>query len=90
MTCSELLVTGTPAVLVPAPDVAEDHQTHNALAMEATGAARVLRERNLTGESLAETVREMLVSADDTNAFNLKPSPRLAYYSRHNRRTVCL
>ena len=39
LTCSELLVTETPAVLVPSPNVAADHQTLNAKAVDAIGAA---------------------------------------------------
>lgn len=47
ITCSELMVTGTPAVLVPSPNGAEDHQTKNALSMTRAGAARLLREADL-------------------------------------------
>jgi UDP-N-acetylglucosamine--N-acetylmuramyl-(pentapeptide) pyrophosphoryl-undecaprenol N-acetylglucosamine transferase len=39
ITCSELMVTGTPSVLVPSPNVAEDHQTYNARSMAYAGAA---------------------------------------------------
>lgn len=35
--CSELAATGTPALLIPSPNVAEDHQTKNAEAMAALG-----------------------------------------------------
>jgi len=37
ITCSELLATATPSVLVPSPNVAEDHQTFNAVEMENAG-----------------------------------------------------
>lgn len=50
ITCSELMVTGTPAVLVPSPNVAEDHQTKNALSMTRAGAARLLREADLLAD----------------------------------------
>ncbi len=59
ITCSELMVTGTPAVLVPSPNVAEDHQTHNARSMEKAGAARLLPEADLDAQ-LVETVRALL------------------------------
>ena len=42
ITCSELMVTATPSVLVPSPNVAEDHQTHNARALERADAAVLL------------------------------------------------
>ena len=44
---TELKVTGTPSVLVPSPNVAGDHQTPNARAMEAAGAAVHLPETAL-------------------------------------------
>ncbi len=47
ITCSELMVTGTPAILVPSPNVAEDHQTKNARSMEHAGAALLLPEAAL-------------------------------------------
>lgn len=39
LTLSELAIVGKPAVLVPSPNVAEDHQTRNAQALERKGAA---------------------------------------------------
>jgi len=47
ITCSELLVTGTPAILVPSPHVAADHQTKNAQSMERYGAALMVVEEEL-------------------------------------------
>lgn len=50
ISCSELMVTGSPAVLIPSPHVAEDHQTKNARSMERAGAAKVLSETELQTE----------------------------------------
>jgi UDP-N-acetylglucosamine--N-acetylmuramyl-(pentapeptide) pyrophosphoryl-undecaprenol N-acetylglucosamine transferase len=47
-TCAELLVTGTPSLLVPSPNVAEDHQTHNARSLVANGSAELLSEADLS------------------------------------------
>jgi len=47
ITCSELMVTATPAILVPSPNVAEDHQTKNAQSMAAAGAAILIPETKL-------------------------------------------
>jgi UDP-N-acetylglucosamine--N-acetylmuramyl-(pentapeptide) pyrophosphoryl-undecaprenol N-acetylglucosamine transferase len=55
-TCAELAVAGKAALLVPFAGAADDHQTTNARALEAAGAARVLEERALTGESLARAI----------------------------------
>lgn len=40
--CAELLVTGTPSILIPSPHVAGDHQTKNAKAMQNQGASLVV------------------------------------------------
>jgi UDP-N-acetylglucosamine--N-acetylmuramyl-(pentapeptide) pyrophosphoryl-undecaprenol N-acetylglucosamine transferase len=53
MTTAEQLNAGLPAILVPLPTSAEDHQLHNARALEAAGAARVLPESELTPQRLA-------------------------------------
>ena len=68
VTCAELLATATPAVLVPSPNVAEDHQTANAREMERAGAATTISEAELPRgdgdeeamERLARTVWEVV------------------------------
>ncbi len=47
LTCSELLCTATPSILVPSIHVAEDHQTKNAQSMERIGAAICVPEEDL-------------------------------------------
>lgn len=59
ITCSELMVTRTPSILVPSPNVAEDHQTKNARSMARGGAAVLLPEKELS-EKLVATVQELL------------------------------
>src|SRR5690625_1149754 len=46
-TCSELMNIGKPAILVPSPHVAGDHQTKNAASLARTGAAILLKEEML-------------------------------------------
>ncbi len=53
LTCSELAATGTPAVLVPSPNVTADHQTRNAAALADAGAAVLLPEPRLAAEFAA-------------------------------------
>lgn len=59
--CSELLVTGTPSILVPSPTVAENHQSRNAEAMLAFGASITIPESELSADKLCSVVRETLV-----------------------------
>jgi len=60
----ELASHGTPAVLVPYPQAAADHQTGNARWMEAAGAAVIISDSQLTADLLRETVEGIL--ADPT------------------------
>ena len=62
-TLSELTVFGKPAVLIPYPYAAHDHQRLNALALEEAGAADVIVEQELTSPGLAETIRALLGDA---------------------------
>lgn len=59
MTTAELVNQGLPAILVPLPTAAEDHQTHNARALEAAGAARMLPESELSAERLAHELERV-------------------------------
>jgi UDP-N-acetylglucosamine--N-acetylmuramyl-(pentapeptide) pyrophosphoryl-undecaprenol N-acetylglucosamine transferase len=52
MTTSEFLAWGIPAILVPLPSAAADHQSRNAESLEASGAAVHLPESTVTGPSL--------------------------------------
>jgi UDP-N-acetylglucosamine--N-acetylmuramyl-(pentapeptide) pyrophosphoryl-undecaprenol N-acetylglucosamine transferase len=56
MTCSELAATGLPAVLVPYPYAADDHQRRNADTLVAAGAAAMILDRELDGARLAEAL----------------------------------
>ena len=59
MTLSELKAAGRASVLIPSPNVAENHQYHNAMVLQSHGAAVVIEEKDLTGELLCETVKEL-------------------------------
>ncbi len=60
---AELAAAGKPAILVPFPFAADDHQAKNAAAMERAGAARVIRDAALNGRMLFEAV--MALKDDD-------------------------
>jgi UDP-N-acetylglucosamine--N-acetylmuramyl-(pentapeptide) pyrophosphoryl-undecaprenol N-acetylglucosamine transferase len=63
-TLTELAATGTPALLIPYPFAAEDHQTYNARALELAGAALVCRQGDLTPQKLELQVLELLQTPD--------------------------
>ena len=52
-TIAELTAAGRAAILVPLPTAADDHQRRNADVLAAAGAAELIDQRDLTGESLA-------------------------------------
>ena len=60
LTLAELEAVGRASVLIPSPNVAENHQYYNALELEKAGAAVVIEEKNLTGEKLIDTVQKLL------------------------------
>jgi UDP-N-acetylglucosamine--N-acetylmuramyl-(pentapeptide) pyrophosphoryl-undecaprenol N-acetylglucosamine transferase len=60
MTTAELFAWGIPAVLIPLPTAAADHQTVNAVTLERAGAAVHLAQAQLTAERLDATVRSIL------------------------------
>jgi len=55
-TLAELAAAGRPAILVPFPFAADDHQTWNARSVEEAGAAEVVLDRDLDGALLAERI----------------------------------
>lgn len=60
LTLAEIEAVGRASVLIPSPNVAENHQYYNALELQNAGAAVVIEEKNLTAETLIETVRNLL------------------------------
>ena len=60
ITLSEIQAMGKPAILIPSPNVAENHQYHNAMALVNAGAAELIEESDLTGELLTQKADEML------------------------------
>lgn len=56
-TVAELAVMGKPAIFVPFPHAADDHQTLNARSLARAGAAEMISERDLTGNMLAERIQ---------------------------------
>ena len=60
ITLSEIKALGKPAILIPSPNVAENHQYHNAMELVNIKAAEVIEEKDLTGEILIEKVEKLM------------------------------
>ena len=63
-TVAELTVMGRPAILVPYRYAADDHQTANARALEAAGAAWVMSESGFTADALAQRLAALMEAPD--------------------------
>ena len=76
---SELCLLEKPAILVPSPNVAEDHQTKNALALSEKNAAIVEKDKD-SKSSLTDTVIRLL--NNEKKLFEL--SENIAKLAKHN------
>jgi UDP-N-acetylglucosamine--N-acetylmuramyl-(pentapeptide) pyrophosphoryl-undecaprenol N-acetylglucosamine transferase len=64
MTCAEVTAVGLPAILVPYPHAADDHQRRNAEVLVEAGAAEMILDPELSGERLARVLRQLLETPD--------------------------
>ncbi len=60
MTLAEIAVCGTPAILIPYPHAAHNHQVINASNLVDRGAAAMILDRELSGERLAQEIAHLL------------------------------
>lgn len=63
---SELCLLGKPSILVPSPNVAEDHQTHNAMALVKKDAAILVRDADAQNQ-LVENAMRVIKNDDKLN-----------------------
>lgn len=66
--CAELAAAGKASIMVPLPTAADDHQRKNAEAFERAGASKMLLQRDLNGETLANAIVELIESPDAVTA----------------------
>ncbi len=60
LTLSELQAAGKGSILIPSPNVAANHQYHNAMVLANNNAAVVIEEKDLTGALLCQTVEKLI------------------------------
>jgi UDP-N-acetylglucosamine--N-acetylmuramyl-(pentapeptide) pyrophosphoryl-undecaprenol N-acetylglucosamine transferase len=63
--CNEIAASGTPCVLIPSPNVTDNHQEKNARAVAEKGGAVVMLEKDCTAQALWETVSSILEDVDN-------------------------
>jgi UDP-N-acetylglucosamine--N-acetylmuramyl-(pentapeptide) pyrophosphoryl-undecaprenol N-acetylglucosamine transferase len=66
--CAELAAAGRASIMIPLPTAADDHQRKNAEALEKAGAARMILQKDLTGESLAGEIANLINQPEKISA----------------------
>ena len=64
-TTAELLAAGKVAIMIPFPLAADDHQRKNAEALQTAGAARMILQKDLSGETLAAEIKGLLSTPEE-------------------------
>ncbi len=67
LTTSEIGICGVPAILIPFPYAAENHQYYNAKTLENAGAGIIIEEKNLTKEILYTKINELILNKEKLN-----------------------
>ncbi len=73
-TLAELCAAGKPAILVPSPNVTNNHQEANARVLERSAAALCLRETECSGQRLYHEVTTLLADTERRRAMSLAAS----------------
>ncbi len=64
ITLSEIEAQGKAAILIPSPNVTENHQYHNAMVLANAGAGVVIEEKDLSGKLLCDTIQKLITDKD--------------------------
>lgn len=75
-TIAEVTALGLPTIFVPSPNVTADHQTKNAQALVDIGAAKMIRDAELSAENMLSTIDDIF--ADETNYQKMAENSRKA------------
>lgn len=67
-TLTELTALGLPSILIPSPFVTNNHQEHNALSLVNNGAAKMIKQNELTAEDLVKQVNAIITNAEKLSA----------------------
>jgi len=68
--CNEIAASGTPCILIPSPNVTDNHQEKNARALAETGGAVLVLEKDCTARILFDEIQGIL--ADETRCAKMQ------------------
>ena len=74
MTITEISNLGKPSILIPLPNVSQDHQLRNAEVLQKIGAGKIILNDKLTSENLNQEISEIIL-----NPTNMKKMGEKAY-----------
>lgn len=79
ITLSEIEAAGKPAILIPSPNVAENHQYHNAMALVNKQAAFIVEEKELSSGKLLNLVKDLMNNQEKLKTYgeNVKKLAKL-------------
>lgn len=63
-TCNEIGAAGLPCILIPSPNVTNNHQEKNARVLESRGGAVVIVEKDCSAEKVYEEIKSLLADPD--------------------------
>ncbi|MBE6960090.1 MAG: undecaprenyldiphospho-muramoylpentapeptide beta-N-acetylglucosaminyltransferase [Ruminococcaceae bacterium] len=66
--CNEIAACGTPCILIPSPNVTDNHQEKNARVLEQQGGAVVVLEKDCTAKGLFDEIKALLADPDRRDA----------------------
>ena len=69
--CNEIAASGTPAILIPSPNVTDNHQEKNARVLSGRGGAVLMLEKDCTAEAVYAEVRALLADRQRREAMSV-------------------
>lgn len=88
-TIAEITASGRPAILIPYPHAAHDHQRTNAEYMQTMGSAEVILEKDLSGKILADKIKYFMYNRDRLMEMAEKSSALYRKNSAHDIFKLC-
>ena len=79
MTIAEISNLGKPSILIPLPNVSQDHQLYNAKVLENAGAAKIILNDNLTKENLNLAINDIALDNNKMKEMSKKALKEAAY-----------
>ncbi|MBE6917029.1 MAG: undecaprenyldiphospho-muramoylpentapeptide beta-N-acetylglucosaminyltransferase [Ruminococcaceae bacterium] len=70
-TCNEIAATGTPCILIPSPNVTNNHQEKNARVLSDNGGAVLILEKDCTPQMLYEQITRLLADQDQQRTMRI-------------------